>query len=304
MFTILKKYARAKRSTSILILVVLTLLGMGSVCPAQEAAYQVGPRDVLSLTIFAGGEKQNQVELTVSAEGAISVPFIGSVRVAGLSVPEIESRIRKPMARDYFVDPEIIVTVKGYHHLRYNIAGAVKRPGLYESNAKMTIMELIAKAGGVDEGRGSVAYVLRSGEAVPTSDLAMEQILKQKEPIRVDLQMLLDNGDMTENIDLLSGDSVYIPGEKTQNPTESKIYLEGEIRTGVIDYRPGLTALNACIIAGGFTKYAAPNRAKIFRKKGAEIVSIDVDLEDVKEGKSPDVELRPGDRIQIPRSWL
>ncbi|MBI9087285.1 MAG: polysaccharide biosynthesis/export family protein [Desulfobacterales bacterium] len=277
---------------------------MVTVCVAQSTPYHVGPRDVLSLTISAGGEKQTQVDLTVSSAGTINMPFIGAVTVEGLTASQVEAKIREPLARDYFVDPEIIVSIRGYHHLRYNIAGAVKLPGLYESNAKMTVMELIAKAGGVTENRGSVAYILRSGEELPASDQAMEKMAGQAEPIRIDLQKLLDRGDMTQNRELQSGDSVYIPGEKTQNPTESKIYLEGEIRTGVISYRPGLTALNACIMAGGFSKFAAPNRAKIFRKEGDKIVSIEVDLDDVKEGKIPDMELMPGDRIQIPKSWF
>lgn len=286
------------------LLTALMVFGLGSFCWAQSAPYAVGPRDVLSLTIFAGGEEQNRIELTVSSDGTINVPFIGSVEVEGLTASQIEAKVRRPLAQDYFVEPEIIVSVRGYHHLRYNIAGAVNRPGLFESNAQMTVLELIAKAGGVTENRGNVAYILRAGEAMPTTVQAMEQMIGKKEPIRIDLQKLLDNGDMTQNLALRAGDSVYIPGEMAQNPTESKIYLEGEIKTGVIDYRPGLTALNACIIAGGFTKYAAPNRAKIFRKKDDGIVSIDINLEDVKDGKIADMKLQPGDRIQIPKSWI
>ncbi|MCI5179114.1 MAG: hypothetical protein D3911_07310, partial [Candidatus Electrothrix sp. AW3_4] len=39
---------------------------------------------------------------------------------------------------------------------------------------------------------------------------------------------------------------------------------------GMFPYRPGLTALNACVMAGGFTESAAPERATIIRKKGEE----------------------------------
>ena len=70
------------------------------------------------------------------------------------------------------------------------------------------------------------------------------------------------------------------------------------------DYQPGMTALSACIMAGGFVKFSAPNRAKIIRKKGDEVEVIKINLYKVQEGKIPDVELNPGDRVFIPESWL
>lgn len=84
-----------------------------------------------------------------------------------------------------------------------------------------------------------------------------------------------------------------------------KIYVEGEVKSpNAYDYEPGMTALKACIIAGGFTTFAAPNRTKIIRQKGEEIEVIKTNLNDVKDGEIPDVEVFPGDRINVPESWL
>lgn len=287
------------------------VVGLAALClagpvAAQEGGYRVGPKDVLQLVIFAGGEKQTDVNLTVSAEGSINVPFLGPLQIGGLTVSQIEDRVREPLAADYFVNPEINVSVREYHSHYYNIAGAIRNPGMYETMAETTLLELIAKAGGVTLERGSLAFVIRDekppGAAGQAVDL--DRLVAQQEPIRVDLTKLLDEGDTGHNLLLEPGDLVYIPLEKSQNPGESKVYLEGEIRTGVIDYRPGLTALNACIIAGGFNKYAAPNRTRIYRKKGDEIEVIKINLEDVQDGKAPDFPLRPGDRIYIPQAWF
>ena len=98
---------------------------------------------------------------------------------------------------------------------------------------------------------------------------------------------------------------VYIPLEKVLNQDESKIYVEGEVKKpGVYDFQPGMTALNACIRAGGFDKYAAPSRAKVIRNKGKDQKVIRIDLDLVKKGKISDIELTPGDRIHIPETWL
>ena len=140
-----------------------------------------------------------------------------------------------------------------------------------------------------------MAYVQRGGDGGQRTG----------DPIKVDLNRLLDRGDMTENIQLQTGDVVYIPLQKSQNQAESKVYVEGEVKSpGVYDYQPGMTALNACIMAGGFDKFAAPNRARIIRASGGTQEVIKIDLEDVKDGKIPDLELQPGDRIHIPETYL
>lgn len=95
---------------------------------------------------------------------------------------------------------------------------------------------------------------------------------------------------------------IYIKGYYS---LRNSISVEGEVKKpGVYDYQRGITALNACIMAGGFDKFAAPNRARIIRKENDKQVVIKINLNDVKEGKIPDIELKPGDLILIPETWL
>jgi len=263
---------------------------------AQGNAYHIGPRDVLTLTIYAGGEKQQEVDLAVSAQGMINAPFIGPVRAEGLTIPQLEELITQPLTRDYFVNPEVNIRIKEYHSLQYYISGAVKSPGLYEMTSETSLMELIAKAGGVLPERGNMAYILRASTENP---------LSHKDPIKVDLKGLLDKGDMSLNLVLQPGDVVYIPLERALDLAESKIYVEGEVKKpGIYDYQPGLTAMNACIMAGGFSKFAAPNRTRIIRNQGDKQETIKINLNEVKKGKVPDIELKPGDRIHVPETWL
>ena len=268
---------------------------------AQSTGYRIGPGDVLALRIFAGAEEQHAAQLTVSSQGTINVPFIGSIKAEGLTVSQLEKSITDPLAADYLVDPEVTITVNEYHSLQYYISGAVGAPGLYEMKSQPTLMELIAKAGGLTANRGNVAYILRPSEKSKTAKTKDAG----KPPQKIDLKKLLDQGDMSQNIVLQSGDVVYVPLSTSLNLAESKIYVEGEVKSpGAYDYQEGMTALSACIMAGGFSKFAAPNRARIIRQDGDEQMVIKIDLEDVKMGKIQDIKILPGDRIHIPETWL
>ncbi|OEU66662.1 MAG: polysaccharide export protein [Desulfobacterales bacterium PC51MH44] len=272
---------------------------------AQGKAYRIGPSDVLTVAIYAGGEKQHEIALTVSAQGTINVPFIGSVRAEGLTSSQLEEQITKPLAKDYFVNPKVNIQIKEYRSLHYYISGAVKEPGLYNMTTEASLLVLIAKAGGVLPERGNLAYIMRESDDETIAGEKIENLNSGAEPLKVNLAKLLDRGDMSVNPILKPGDVVYIPLKDSLDLSESKIYLEGEIKKpGAYDYQPGMTAMNACIMAGGFDTFAAPNRTQIIRKNGDKVEIIKINLNRVKAGKTPDMELKPGDRIHVPETWL
>jgi len=272
---------------------------------SKESDYRLGADDVLTITIFVGGEKQVETQMVVGNNGSVNVPFIGKVEAGGLTMEEFEKLITLPLEKDYFVNPQIHLQIKEYHSLQFFISGAVKNPGKFELDFIPTVMDLVAKAGGVLPERGNLAYILRGVADREIKDSDMSEVLSKTEPIRVDLIKLLDEGDMSENIRLESGDTVYIPPDTKLDQSATKVYVQGEVKKpGVFEYQPGLTALAACIMAGGFDKFAAPNRAKVIRqsKNGPEIIKLNLD--DVISGELPDLPLKPGDRIHIPESWL
>ncbi|MBW1914230.1 MAG: polysaccharide biosynthesis/export family protein [Deltaproteobacteria bacterium] len=295
-----------KNTPVLIITACLIFLADISPCLSQKTEYSIGPSDVLSLIVYAGGEKQIQADMTVSSQGMVNVPFIGPLKAGGLTVPELESEIIAPLARDYFVNPEVNIIIKEYHSLRFYISGAVRTSGQYEMTAVTSLMELIAKSGGVTADCGNVAYVLRTpSPANEPNSKAGGPLFSSAEPIKVDLKSLLDKGDMSHNLILKAGDVIYIPHDQAIDLGESKIYVEGEVmKPGVFDYQTGITALNACIMAGGFGKYSAPNRARVIRQQGDKQSVLEIDLNRVKKGEILDIELQPGDRVHIPESWL
>ncbi|MCP4665406.1 MAG: polysaccharide export protein [Deltaproteobacteria bacterium] len=293
-----------KYSIPLFLLLVISLT-FTALSPAHARAYQIGPNDVLSLSIVAGGETQHTEDLTVSAEGTINAPFIGPVEAGGLTPSQLEKQITETLARDYFVNPKVNIRIKEYHSLQYYISGAVKDPGLYETPAKASLLELIAKAGGVTTESGHVAYIMRGAAERVKAGEKVENLASETKFAKVDLQRLLDKGDMSANPVLKPGDVVYIPPKTSLSVAKSKIYVEGEVKTpGVYDYQPGMTVLNACVMAGGFEKFAAPNRTKIIRQRDKRVQTIKINLNRVKAGKIPDIELQPGDRVHVPETWF
>ncbi|NWH04312.1 SLBB domain-containing protein [Desulfobacter latus] len=311
----MRKFAKLRWAAFLVFLVWATWIPCPASAASDDAAYRLGVGDVVKISILAGGKEQVAKEMVVGDTGDVTVPFIGKLTAAGLTINELEKQIVPPLARDFFVGPQVHLQIMEYHSLQFFISGAVKEPGVFSLDFIPTIMDLIAKAGGVTQERGNLAYILR-GMKDPTimvQDKTLEaldaevptQSIAGTKPIIVDLKRLLDEGDMTENIRLATGDTIYIPPGTKLDQAATKIYVQGKVKKpGVFEYQPGMTALAACIMAGGFDKFAAPNRARVIRRTNTERRVITINLKNVQTGDEPDLPLQPGDRIYIPESWL
>jgi len=294
-------FERVLRCALFLVLVMPVLIPP---CYGEEKPYAIGPGDILTVKIFAGGTTQENLEVTVSARGTINLPFLGEVRAAGLSVTELMETTTRPLAQDYFVNPQVIIAVKEYKSQKVYITGGVDKPGLYTLEGPTTLLEIIAKAGGVTRERANVAFVMKGSMGNIKSDKDIEQLVHQKKAIEVNLRELLDQRMTEKNIPVEANDVVYIQPATYADVTSYKVSVLGKVeKPGVYDFQDGLTALDACTMAGGFAKYAAPNRTVITRRDAAE-QKITINLDKVRKGETKDVLLKPGDRIYVPESWF
>jgi polysaccharide export outer membrane protein len=244
--------------------------------------------------------------LTISQEGTITLPFLGKTKAEGLTIDQLTHEITARLKADYFVEPQVILSVVGYRSKKVYILGEVKNPGSYGMEHENTsLIELISMAGGATEKRGKKAFVLRGAYEDIASGGKIDELVEKKEPIAVDLQRLLERADLTANVRLRPDDVVYIPPRIFVDIAQSKIYVMGHVnKPGVYEFQDGITALNACLLAGGFAKFAAPNRATVTRFENEKKTIIKIDLNDVREGNADDVILNPGDRVYVPKSWL
>jgi polysaccharide export outer membrane protein len=292
--------------STIITLVLLSIIAFWSPCSARETPYTIGPGDILSVTIFAGPKTTKAPDLEVSSDGTINFPFLGPVRAEGLSVSELTQRVTVPLVRDYFVNPQVIIQVKEYRSKKVYVTGAVEEPGLYPLESGVTtLLEVIARAGGVTKERSNYAYILRESIKALDGGEEIDELVKQKKSIQVNLRELLDKGISDGNLQLRAGDVVYITPASFSDVTKHKIYVLGKVeKPGMYDFQQGLTALDACILAGGFAKHAAPNRTTVTRRVNGEQEIVKINLNNVRKGKKEDLVLKPGDRLFVPQSWF
>ncbi|HEX4707092.1 MAG TPA: polysaccharide biosynthesis/export family protein [Candidatus Udaeobacter sp.] len=117
---------------------------------SAPAGYVLGPTDQVAIEVF--GEEDLRTSGRLNPEGNLSVPLLGSIHLAGLTLTQAVSKLTELYSRDYLVNPKINVTLLGYARRRVSILGQVNRPGIIEipedSQAGIDLLEAIALAGG------------------------------------------------------------------------------------------------------------------------------------------------------------
>ena len=122
------------------------LILLASLAAAQQVTdYVLGPGDQVAISVF--GEPDLSVEFTLSDNGALNYPFLGEIRVAGLTMPELEKRIADGLRGDYLINPEVTVSMQQYRQFFLN--GEVNRPGGYPYQPGLTLEKALALAGGL-----------------------------------------------------------------------------------------------------------------------------------------------------------
>jgi len=145
---------------------VLSVSGFAARGVETLSDYQLGSGDKIRITVF--GEPDLSIEeIRLSDAGTVSYPFLGEIQVAGLSVSELERKIREGLKGDYLVDPEVTVSVLEYRP--FFIHGEVEDPGGIPYVPGITLRKAVALAGGFTERASrSKIYVIRDG--VPIAD--------------------------------------------------------------------------------------------------------------------------------------
>ena len=113
---------------------------------AASSNYQVGPENALQIDVYYGKNEKISQKVRVSAGGIIQFPLIGEVPVAGLTVSEVQEKLRQLLEKDYLVNPQVTVFIEEYSTV--SIVGEIKKPGVYPIKGRLTVVELISLAEG------------------------------------------------------------------------------------------------------------------------------------------------------------
>jgi polysaccharide export outer membrane protein len=164
---------------------------------AQEKEYTVGVDDILEISVLQPDELLRVVN--VAPDGTIAFPYIGTIEVKDLTVPQIQEMIQAALADGYMKYPVVVVSLQESRSRKFFVYGEVVKPGAYLIAENATVLRAISMAGGFTKfGSSSRVKVLR-----PKREEA------GYETIKIDIKRVMD-GDSEEDILLQAGDMVVI----------------------------------------------------------------------------------------------
>jgi polysaccharide export outer membrane protein len=243
----------------------------------------LGPGDELEVTVYGAPDLSGHSR--VSADGNISVPLIGYVRVAGLSSSEAEATIEAQLRKNNIVnDPQVSVYVKEYTNSGISVAGEVAKPGFYSALGPHRLLDVLQAAGG------------------PTDRAANKVVITHRDQMESrTLSILKDPAEMAaSNVVLQPGDTVVVP-------KAGIVYVLGEVtRPGgyVLNSTGGITVLQVVAVAGGPTHVASAGKTRLLRRAENGFQEQKIDLKRLLRGQAPDVSVRDEDILFVPTSGV
>lgn len=242
--------------------------------------YEIGEGDLLKITVYENPDLASEVR--VSGEGKITVPLIDEVDVKGLTATQIGKKLAALLANGYIKNPQVAVFIQEYKSKKVTVLGEFNKPGLVEMRGNSTLMEVISSAGGVTPNAGDLLFIQRKSLKVDAT--AKDDII-----ITIDLTKLLEGGDVTTNVPVLDGDSIYVN-------KAAFVYVMGEVKSpGAFKLVKGLTVLRCISLAGGYTLKANKDKTEIIRKTPDGEKTIKVGMDD---------QVGPDDVIVVPESFF
>jgi len=163
---------------------------------AADPGFTIGPEDVLGILVWRDQEVSGDV--TVRPDGMVTLPLIRDVRAAGLTPNELADRIQAAV-REFVTDASVTVVVRQINSRRVFITGEVARPGAYPLGSSMTVMQLIAVAGGLTE----------FAEVKSISVMRIES--GQSKTFPFDYKNVASGKKPEQNIVLKPGDTIVVP---------------------------------------------------------------------------------------------
>lgn len=195
---------------------------------------------------------------------------------------------------DTIVVPEAATATNEVGGSQIYLLGKFVKPGVYPIKSDLPVLHALFLAGGMAPGADPrKAFLVRGSTKIP-----------------VDLDRLIQEGDLSQNLTLKAGDTLTIPeGVMIQNGTSaqvvdsSSVYVMGEVkRPGPYPRADALTVLKVMALAGGFTDFAAPNRTTLIRQEGGKKVEKRVNIKDIMSdpASNEDLQLKAGDVLVVP----
>ena len=252
-------------------------LGFAAIDQAPVSGdYLLGVGD--QLIIRGWGAIDLDVRASIDRNGAVNIPRVGAVPLAGVKAAQAESVLRQAIAK-YYKDFQLSVTLAGLRGITVYVVGQARRPGSYTLSGVSTLASgLMATGGPGPNGSMRRVQLKRAGQVVQ----------------EFDLYAFLAKGDNSGDVKLIDGDVIVIP------PALGHVALVGKVNNPAVYEikKPGETLAEILEVAGGLPVVADPRRVTLERlqpQKSQPRSVLDFAL-DAKGGQTP---LQSGDLLTV-----
>jgi len=264
----------------------------------QLQGVKIVPGDVISIATYGAPELTTAVStnvdtpsgngsvaasgIKVGAQGEIILPYLGVVKVAGMTPPEVALYLEKELKdKGILVDPQVSVSLVASPTRVITVIGEVQKPAPVPAFGTLRLLDVISACGGLTPLASHTITVRRPGDP---------------QPITVILGPDPKTSDET-NIALMAGDTVIVP--KVGN-----VFVIGQVKTPSaipLSSNTPITVMRAIAMSGGVNFGAALSRVVVIRKTpNDQHVEIQMNLKKVMEGKERDIALASDDVLWVP----
>jgi uncharacterized protein involved in exopolysaccharide biosynthesis/protein involved in polysaccharide export with SLBB domain len=244
----------------------------------------IGPGDWLDVTEFHDAQFHSQIR--VSAAGAVTLPMIGELQLAGLDEPAAARAIEAALAaKGMLLHPLVTVRVMAFAAQDVSVLGEVSRPGVYPYGFHHRLLDLIAAASGLAPGAGRVVNIFHRDDPKTAYAVILD-------PAGAD-----PSGEHNPELS---------PGDTVQVSRAGLVYVVGDlVRPGgfTIDPAQEITVVQAITLAWGPSQNAALTKAILIREqKGGRTITA-LNLKRMLRGLDPDLPIHDRDIIFVPDSF-
>jgi len=213
--------------------------------------YRIGPGDSVNVQLY--GKENDSFELNVDPLGSINFPTLGPISVAGLTFAQVEQLISQRI-EEQKIGVRSNITMGTLRSIEIFVLGDAFQPGKYLVSSLSTITHVLYASGGVNE-QGSLRDIrlLRNGELIG----------------RFDIYDLLINGDTSGDLQLRSGDVIFVA------PLGKTASIDGEVVRPAIYELLGKESINDLVtMAGGYTTKAYKSSVNFERVTGEGFIDL------------------------------
>jgi len=236
--------------------------------------YVIGPGDEIRITVW--GRIEGQWTVTVDRDGSISLPKLGTIRVAGLTFRELKEQLMREMSRNY-TGFEMNVSLGALRTMQVYVVGNARKPGAYSLSALSTLVNALFQTGGPNKSGTMRAIELRrNGKTV----------------VSFDLYDFLIKGDKSKDERLYPEDVIFIP------PVGKVAAIAGNVHNpGIYEIKGEKTIAELIGLAGGVNALAFQGRVQVERIVNRSRQTVfESDIESIRDKEVP---VETGDIVKI-----